>query len=101
MNIVSFKMKLVEGLIEKKIDDLYESADKEKEEQHMLVHVVGTTRFRCAYCSLMFGKSTRTRWKCVGCGVPLCSMGNGKVTSDCFAMAHESEEKKWYATSIS
>mmetsp|Transcript_126734 Transcript_126734/g.364538 ORF Transcript_126734/g.364538 Transcript_126734/m.364538 type:complete len:609 (+) Transcript_126734:875-2701(+) len=94
MNIVNFKMMLVEGLIGKKVDDLFMTANQENSEQHMLVHVAGATRFRCAYCSLMHGTSSRTRWKCVGCGVPLCSVGNGKATSDCFALAHETEDRR-------
>jgi hypothetical protein len=36
----------------------------------------------------------RTRYKCIGCGVPLCSIGSGKVDNDCFAQAHETKERQ-------
>jgi Transposase IS4 len=35
-----------------------------------------------------------TIYKCLACGVPLCSIGSGKVDDDCFAIAHESLERR-------
>ena len=46
---------------------------------------------RCAYCALM-GRKPRTRFMCAECGVPLCSMGNGRVNCDCFTEAHKTKE---------
>ena len=44
----------------------------------------------CAYCGL-FGLKKRTRYKCAGCHVPLCSMGTGKAVSDCFILCHSND----------
>jgi hypothetical protein len=30
----------------------------------------------------------------VGCGVPLCSIGNGKVEDNCFTIAHKAEDQR-------
>jgi hypothetical protein len=37
-------------------------------------------------------KMHRTRYQSAGCGVPLCSIGNGKVEDDC--IAHETEDQR-------
>jgi hypothetical protein len=60
--------------------------------EHVPVHIKGGIRSRCAYCALS-SQTQRTRYKCIGCGVPLCLIGNGKVEEDCFAQAHEAEER--------
>jgi hypothetical protein len=36
----------------------------------------------------------RTWYQCAGGGVPLCSIGNGKVDNDCFKIAHETEDRR-------
>ena len=89
MNIVSFKMQLVEGLMGRWLDS---EAGQPEVVEHVPVHIQGGVRSRCAYCALL-SRTRRTRYKCVGCGVPLCSIGNGKVEEDCFAQAHESAER--------
>ena len=89
MNIVQFKMKLVEDLVGRNMEDLFEKA--EAGEQHTPVKVEGGVRSRCAYCALM-SRVRRTRYQCVACGVALCSIGSGKVEDDCFTVAHETEE---------
>jgi hypothetical protein len=38
-------------------------------------------------------RKRRTRYQCAGCGVPLCSIDNGKVDNDCFTIAHETEDR--------
>ena len=87
MNIVQFKMELIEGLVGQKLDDLFET---DTEMPHCPTHIEGNLRSRCAYCALL-SRQRRTRYKCARCGVPLCSIGNGKVEDDCFTRAHESE----------
>lgn len=92
MNIVEFKMKLVEQLIGRSIDNLFED-EGGGGEQHTPVHVEGGKRLRCAYCALM-SRTRRTRIQCAGCGVPLCSIGNGRIGDDCFTLAHETEDRQ-------
>lgn len=89
MNIVEFKMTLVEGLVGKTIEELFN--DGVTDVPHSAVHIEGNLRSRCAFCALL-SRQQRTRYKCLSCGVPLCSIGNGKVEDDCFSKAHESEE---------
>ena len=93
MNIVQFKMQLVEDLVGRKIDELFESGGAGRVEQHTPVHIEGGVRSRCAYCALM-SRMRRTRYQCAGCGVPLCSIGNGRVDDDCFTQAHETEDRR-------
>ena len=88
-NIVNFKMQLVECLAGRSLDELF--ADEEVVVEHIPVHLDGGLRSRCAYCSLT-SVIRRTRYKCKGCGVPLCSIGSGRVENDCFTNAHESEQ---------
>jgi DDE_Tnp_1-like zinc-ribbon len=83
-------MKLVEDLVGRNIDNLFEGGGQV--EQHTPVHIEGGVQLRCAYCALM-SRMQRTRYQCAGCGVPLCSIGNGKVQDDCFTTAHETEER--------
>jgi len=89
MNIVDFKMQLVEGLVGIWMDN----QPVEEEVEHVPVHVQEGVRSWCAYCVLLL-RTRRTRYKCIGCGVPLCSIGSGKVDDDCFAQAHESKERQ-------
>ena len=91
VNIVTFKMELIEGLVGKTMDDLFE--EEEMEVPHSPIHIEGDVRARCAYYALL-SRQRRTRYKCVSCGVPLCSIGNGKVEDDCFTKAHESEQMR-------
>jgi DNA polymerase III epsilon subunit-like protein len=95
INIVQFKMQLVEDLVGKSINDLFESGGTERGggEHHTPIHIVGGVRPRCAYCS-MLSRFRRTRYQCAGCGVPLCSIGNGRVEDDCFTAAHETEDRR-------
>ena len=65
----------------------------EVEVEHTPIHIGGGVRSRCAYCSLK-SRTRRTRYKCSGCGVPLCSIGSGKVDEDCFTQAHRSNERQ-------
>ena len=90
MNIVDFKMQLVEGLVGRLIDS---QSGQEEVVEHVPVKMQGEVRSRCAYCALL-SRTRRTRYKCLGCGVPLCSIGSGKVDDDCFALAHETVERR-------
>jgi hypothetical protein len=90
MNIVDFKMQLVEGLVGRLI---YSQSGQEEVVDHVPVKMQGEVRSRCAYCALLL-RTRRTRYKCLGCGVPLCSIGSGKVDNNCFALAHETVERR-------
>jgi hypothetical protein len=90
MNIVDFKMQLVEGLVGRLI---YSQSGQEEVVEHVPVKMQGEVRSRCAYCALLL-QTQRTRYKCSGCGVPLCSIGSGKVDDDCFALAHKTVERR-------
>jgi hypothetical protein len=90
MNIVDFKMQLVEGLVGRLIDS---QSWQDEVVEHIPIKMAGEVRSRCAYCALL-SRTRRTRYKCLGCGVPLCSIGSGKVDDDCFAIAHESLERR-------
>jgi hypothetical protein len=92
LNIVEFKMKLVEHLTGRSIDNLFDGEGGEGE-QHTPVHIEGGQQSQCAYCALM-SRTRRTRIQCAGCGVPLCSIGNGRVGDDCFTLAHETEDRR-------
>jgi hypothetical protein len=91
MNIVQFKMKLKEDLVGRSIDNVFESGGGGGE-QHTPVHIEGGVQLRCAYCALM-SRMRRTWYQCAGCGVPLCSIGNGKV-GDCYTIAHETAKRQ-------
>jgi hypothetical protein len=93
MNIVQFKMQLVEDLVGRSMDDLFETGGSVGGEQHTPVHIEGGVRSRCAYCALM-STVRRTRYQCSCCGVPLCSIGSGKVEDDCFTAAHKTEDRR-------
>ena len=91
MNIVQFKMKLVEDLVGNRIDRVFET-QRGGCDQHTPVHLANEVRSLCVFCALM-SRQRRTRYQCAKCGVPLCSIGNGRVQEDCFTVAHETEEK--------
>jgi hypothetical protein len=90
MNIVQFKMKLVEDLAGKRIHNLLHGSpeDEETMTEHRCIQIPNGAQARCAYCS------SRTTYQCIGCGVPLCHMGNGQVKYDCFREAHETEDRR-------
>ena len=90
MNIFQFKMKVIEAMVGDKIESL-EGNGGELDIEHTAVHIEGNARLRCAYCALL-SKSCRTRFICSSCEVPLCCMGSGRTSNDCFAMAHKTEE---------
>ena len=75
------------------MDELFESGGSGRVEQHTAVKIEGGLRLRCAYCAPM-SRMRKTRYQCVGCGVPLCSIGNGRVDDDCFTQAHETEDRR-------
>jgi hypothetical protein len=89
MNIVDFKMQLVESLVGRWMDN----QDVVEEVEHVPVHIPGGMRSWCAYYALL-SQTRRTRYKCICCGVPLCSIGSGKVDNNCFAQAHETKERQ-------
>jgi len=90
-NMVQFKMKLVEDLTRKSMDELFGNFVPDDEAKHVCVPIPGGRRVKCAYCGVMT-RETRTRFMCAECGVPLCSMGNGRVKCDCFTEAHKTKE---------
>jgi hypothetical protein len=91
MNTATFKMELVEALVGRWMDS--QAGQPVLVVEHVVpVHIQGGACSWCAYCALL-SQTRRTRYKCVGCGVPFYSIGNGKVEEDCFAQAHESEER--------
>lgn len=95
------EMKRLEDTFEKKVCSVDEQHANESthfnpnvpvivEPEHKAVRT--DARQRCAYCALL-GNVKRTRFKCGNqcCNIPLCSVGNGRNSQDCFSMAHESE----------
>lgn len=92
MNIVQFKMLLVEGLVGKSMDALMQTPSEN--DQHVLVQIEDGVRSRCAYCALMSMGTPRTRYQCAACGVPLCAVGSSPHKVDCFALAHETEDRR-------
>jgi Transposase IS4 len=93
MNIVEYKSRLVIGLVGKSFDELADMNDKEEEEEHVPIRLVGTVRHRCVNCALTSSNPRRTRYQCSSCEIPLCSIGNGRVENDCFTIAHKSKER--------
>jgi Transposase IS4 len=92
VNIAKFKLLLVEDLIGGSIEALLDSSLVSQQDEHVCIPIEGKHgRHRCAYCSLM-SRNCRTRFQCKACGVPLCSVGNGRVENDCFSEAHETED---------
>jgi hypothetical protein len=89
LNIVEFKTRLVESLVVQKLKEMAREQDEVVE--HALVKLPDDTRQKCTYCALS-GTHSRTRFMCVGCSVPFCSIGNGKATRDCFSLAHDNDQ---------
>jgi hypothetical protein len=94
LNIVDFKMQLVDDLVGTSLSDLFDRSRVSEVDEHKCVPIPGNVQARCAYCSLMSRGISRTRFQCEICGVPLCSMGSGKLRNDCFGDAHETEERR-------
>jgi DDE_Tnp_1-like zinc-ribbon len=92
MNIVQFKVLLVEGLVGKSMDALMQTPSKN--DQHVLVQIEDGVWSRCAYCALMSMGTSRTRYQCAACGVPLCAVGSSPHKVDCFVLAHETEDRR-------
>ena len=89
MNNVEFKLKLIETLVG---DKLHMSLDdKELHDEHLPIRLEDGIRNRCSYCAIM-SKFSRTHYICKGCSVPLCCIGSGKTSDDCFTKAHKSNE---------
>jgi ribosomal protein L34E len=91
MNIVQFKMKLVDNLVGKNIDSLFDSGGC-ADDQHVPVHITDEVTSLCVWCALM-SRSRQTRYQCAKCGIPLSSIGNGRVEEDCFTAAHETGDR--------
>jgi hypothetical protein len=91
MNILQFKMKLVDNFVGQDIDSLFESGGC-AEDQHVPAHITDKVRSLCVWCALM-SRSRRTRYQCAKCGIPLCSIGNGRVEEDCFTAARETGDR--------
>ena len=89
MNIVEFKAKLIETFVGVKFGIGGPVGHQE------VVHVPQRSNSRniCAYCAL-FSLYRRTRFRCAGCEVPLCSLGSGHVDKDCFTICHESKKTR-------
>jgi hypothetical protein len=98
MNIVQFKMKLVDNLVRKKIDSLFESGGC-ADDQHAPVHITDEVRSLCVWCALM-SRLRQTRYQCAKCGIPLCSIGNGRVEEDCFTAAHKTGDRQVTCTEL-
>jgi hypothetical protein len=90
INIVDFKLQLIQQLVEDKIEGTATTNDNE---EHVPIHVENNMRKRCAFCALM-SQASRTRFVCSVCEVPLCCIGNGRIDKDCFTMAHKTEETR-------
>jgi hypothetical protein len=96
MNIVQFKMKLVEDLAGVNLNGMFQDT-ADAEQKHTPIHVKEGSRSMCSYCALR-GIFRRTRYQCAACGLPLCSIGSGKVERDCFTLAHENEATRALVT---
>jgi hypothetical protein len=95
VNIAKFKMSVIEELLGGSVDALFDTSIVNPMEEHVCVAIQGKHgRHRCAYCALMSSRCSRTRFQCKACGVPLCSVGNGRAQNDCFTEAHETEERR-------
>ena len=82
------------GLIPRVVPPAVAQPDRESmapKIKHVMVKIPGNPRLRCSYCAIT-STTSRTRFMCEGCGVPYCSIGSGKTTRDCFALAHDNEQ---------
>ena len=86
MNIVEFKMNLIESFCGSKLDG--GRVERSPEQRH--VPERSNSRNRCAYCAL-FSMNQQTRFRCSVCDVPLCTVGSGRVNQDCFVLCHENK----------
>ena len=86
LNLSEFKTELVKKLLGERICKPAISLDAP--EVHELVKSEDH-RHLCTYCTLLGRIPQRqTRYICRVCHLPLCSVGNGRAGSDCFAKAH-------------
>ncbi|MFM7529124.1 MAG: exonuclease domain-containing protein [Nodosilinea sp.] len=90
VNIVDYKIRLVEYLVGKDINELLEGKSKEENDEHKPIELPQGRRERCVVCTMESGGRTRTRFRCQVCGVALCVPGHGKHINNCFAEAHSS-----------
>jgi len=81
-------MKLIDSLVDSKIETEGVVGLVERKTEYVRERRI--SRNRCAHCAL-FSIVQWTRFWCVGCNVPLCSMGMGHVGQDCFTLCHENE----------
>ena len=88
LNIVEFKTRLVELLVAQKLEIWAEG--KNDGVELAMVKIPGNYHQRCSYCALM-DRHRHTQFICEGCDAPYCSIGSGKTTKDCFALAHDNE----------
>jgi hypothetical protein len=89
MNIVDFKIHLVEGFVGNEVGGIGKNPT-------MLYHRIEkvNNRYRCVYCNMLGdAKDRRTRHVCTadGCNLPLCTTGHGKVKRNCFEIVHSDE----------
>jgi Transposase IS4 len=92
LTISEYKRKLVMALVGSRLELVAKPVN--------LVHelIWADRRHICVHCSLM-SVTKRTRYVCAaeGCRLPLCSVGNGKSATDCFASVDRSEEVRQMA----
>lgn len=93
MNIVKFKMQLVEDLVGKSLESMETVCAST---QHTPVRIQEGARWRCAYCAMRNRGYRRTRYQCAACGIALCVIGSSprEDEEDCFTIAHENEERR-------
>ena len=87
MNIASFKKAIIDQLVGERI----RSVSVNHIVEHVAVRNESNSRSTCAFCALQ-GSSSRTRFICQACLVPLCCAGSGRTPNDCFSIAHSSRE---------
>lgn len=85
---MKFKKEIVDEFVGAKIKGIL----KEPTVQHEMVR--GESRRKCVYCDMFHSVNVRTRYYCAhpNCMLPLCSLGTGRVGSDCFGLAHASDQ---------
>ena len=87
LNVAEFKMKLVEDLVGKLLTDLFgDSIWRFMPGRRNGTHV-------CSDPGWPKSQVRVPRTHVAVCGVPLCSMGSGKVKYDCFTEAHKTEDR--------
>ena len=88
MNMVDFCLQLLENFTGSRVQRLIALAPPLEH-----IAVKSGMRQRCAYCALN-DRESRSRFQCNTCLVPLCSVGTGKAGTNCFSLAHKSNEMK-------